>query len=238
MKIIECEQGSQEWHCARAGAITASMFRVVRDRLKSGPNAGGFKKEATDYAFRLAFERITSTPMDQGFETWQMRRGHELEPMARAAHEQRIGMTVEQCGIVLTDDLKFGASADGLIGRDGGSEYKCLVSPEKVADLLLEQDFSDYMDQVQGCLWLTGRRWWHFCLYCPDLEPLDRELTIRTFERDDDYIEELEKDLLEFDQLVERKKLQLLEAAQFLDAQGKPVDQPYIPEAAPAAVNF
>jgi len=28
--IIECDQGSQEWHHARAGAITASMFSEVR----------------------------------------------------------------------------------------------------------------------------------------------------------------------------------------------------------------
>ena len=33
MLIIKCEQGSLEWHQARAGAITASMFAEVRKRV-------------------------------------------------------------------------------------------------------------------------------------------------------------------------------------------------------------
>lgn len=46
---------------------------------KSGPNKGDFTEAAKDYAFRLAFERISGQLMDEGFTTWQMDRGHELE---------------------------------------------------------------------------------------------------------------------------------------------------------------
>ena len=84
MIIVECEQGSPEWHQARAGCITASMFKVARKRLKSGANKGEFTEEAKNYAFRLAVERISGTPLDEGFQTWQMKRGHELEPEAQA----------------------------------------------------------------------------------------------------------------------------------------------------------
>ena len=158
MKLIVCEQGSPEWHQARAGCITASMFRVAREKRKINPNKGDFTDAAKNYAFRLAIERISGKPLDEGFETWQMRRGHELEPEARSMHEAMAGVLVDRAGFVVTDDGWFGASADGLIDADGGCEYKCLISPESLIDVLLLEDLSKYMDQIQGCMWITGRK--------------------------------------------------------------------------------
>lgn len=214
MILIECEQGGEEWHAARAGVITASMFRVARERLKSGKNIGGFTSAARDYAFRLAIERISGKPLDEGFETWAMKRGHELEPAARMEHEIQTGLIVQRAGFVLTDDRLFGGSADGLISDDGGSEYKCLVSPEALRDVLIDHDFSKYIDQVQGCMWLTGRKWWDFCLYCPALESIGKQLWRQRVDRDDDYIEAMEPELLEFAALVtENERVLRLEAA-------------------------
>lgn len=202
MFLVECEQGSEEWYSARSGVITASMFSVARERLKSGPNKGDYTSKAQDYAFRLAIERISGEPLDEGFETWQMKRGHELEPQARMEHEIETGLIVRRAGFVLTDDSLFGASADGLIAEDGGSEYKCLVSPERLRDVLIAGDCSDFIDQVQGCLWITGRKWWDFCLYCPALESIGKQLWRKRFARDDNYIAAMESDLMKFAALV------------------------------------
>ncbi|HAM74182.1 MAG TPA: recombinase [Alcanivorax sp.] len=209
MKIITVPQGSPEWHQARAGAITASMFATCRQILKSGKNKGDYSAAAKDYAFRLAVERISGEPLNEGFETYAMRRGHELEPEARLAHEARIEMLIEHAGVVLTDDGLFGASADGLINDDGGSEYKCLIAPERIRSIVVDQDLSEYHDQVQGCMWLTGRKWWHFVLYCPALKPAGLDLIIHEQRRDDDYIEALENDLLAFNGLVELYRHQI-----------------------------
>lgn len=243
MRIIECEQGSEEWHQARAGVITASMFKTARERsgldgrqaayvkaVKAGApkdaaaKAAGYRtiptadivaraldgKDVTEwseaakkYAFRLAIERISGQPLDEGFETWAMKRGHEMEPAARAAHEAASGEIVFRAGFVLSDCGRFGASADGLIDDDAGSEYKCLVSPEGLRDVLLADDISAFMDQIQGCMWITGRRRWHYCMYCPALAPISRELYWRVVERDDDYIEAMEADLIGFMRLVD-----------------------------------
>ncbi|MFL3932299.1 hypothetical protein LER98_32380, partial [Pseudomonas aeruginosa] len=62
MIIITCDQGSPEWHQARAGCITASMFGDARARLKSGANKGQPTSTALDYAFKLAVERISGQP--------------------------------------------------------------------------------------------------------------------------------------------------------------------------------
>lgn len=203
MQIITCEQGSEEWHKARAGVITASMFKVARGRLKSGPNKGELTESAKNYAFRLAVERISGTPLDEGFSTWQMKRGNELEPEARSRHEEEAGVIVERAGFVRTDDGVFGASADGLIGNDIGSEYKCLVSPEGLKEILIHDDISEFIDQVQGCMWITGRKQWHFGLYCPALAAIGKDFTLKVVDRDDDYIEQMEVELLEFKKQVD-----------------------------------
>lgn len=203
IQIHEVDQGSPEWHGLRAGCITASEFQSFLDLAKTGPNKGGYKKAAHDYAFRLACERISGKPLDEGFETWAMRRGHELEPEARAEHGVRINQQVEVAGFVRTVDGKFGASADGLIGDDGGAEYKCLIDPARMRSIIIDSDIAEFMPQVHVGMWLTGRQWWHFCLYCPALEDAGKQLTIFEVKRDDDEIERIERAALEFDGLVE-----------------------------------
>lgn len=207
MLIIECEQGSPEWFLERSGSITASNFGECRKRLKSGANKGDFTAKAKEYAFRLAIERISGVQLDEDkFETFEMRRGRDLEPDARFLHEQKIGMLIEQTGIVFTEDRLFGASADGLIGDDGSSEYKCFISPKSLMPILLDGDVSSCEDQVQGQLWITGRKWSDFVLYCPALKLIGKELTIIRVERDDSFIDAMEVELLDFNNLVEEYK--------------------------------
>lgn len=205
INIHQAPQGSEEWHLSRAGKITASMFSVARERLKK---SGEFSEAAKNYAFRLAVEQISGLPMDEGFQTWQMRRGTELEPVARSEYEIRTGRIVMPAGFISSECGRFGASADGF-ADDRGIEIKCLVSPEKVRQSLLDNDVSPWMDQVQGGMWITGLEQWDFMIYCPMLSSINRDLTIWTVKRDDDYIGKLVSDLLEFNGLVEEFKHKL-----------------------------
>lgn len=238
-RVITCEQGSPEWHQARAGVITASMFKVARQKVGglderqskyveairsgkselaartiagyknaptsetvqraiAGEKVGELSETAKNYAFRVAFERISGEPMDEGFETYAMSRGHELEPEARREHQILEGVVVERAGFVCTEDYAFGASADGLIGTKGGAEYKCFMSPVSLRPVLMLNDVSDVIDQVQGCMWITGREWWHLGFYCPALRSIDYPLHLVRLKRDDNYIAAMEKDLIEF----------------------------------------
>lgn len=204
MIIYDHPQGSAEWLASRAGVITASKFVEARKRLKSGPKKGGFTEAAEDYAFRVAVERISGAPLDEGFSTWAMKRGNELEPEARAWVEVKLGIFVDVAGFVTTDDEKFGASADGFIDKDGGLEIKCLVDPGRIRNVILSDDISEFMDQIQGGMWLTGRKWWQFALFCPALEKIGLQLYTKRVERDDNYINEMELDLLEFERVVSK----------------------------------
>lgn len=250
MIIYNCTQGSDEWFNARAGCITASMFKVARSKVNTlttqqqiyvnallkgnaekealdianykyppkaesvakalkGEKIGDFSEQAKNYALKVAIERINGMPYEEGYQSWQAKRGNELEPYARMEHELQTGFLVEQVGIVKTDDLVFGASADGFIGVDGGAEYKCFLAPDKLRALYFDNDISEVIDQIQGCMWITGRKWWHLCLYCPALESIGKQLWIKEVKRDDDYIEQLEADLMEFKLLVDEYEFRL-----------------------------
>jgi len=174
------------------------------ERALAGERVGDWTETAKDYAWRKAIERISGEAHDEGqFDTWATRRGRELEPEARSMHGFEHGVVVKECGFIKTEDEKFGVSADGLIGDDEGCEYKCFVDPAKTRAIHMDNDIGDVTWQVQGGLWLTGRKRWHFGLYCPALASVGKALKIITFDRDEGAIEQLETRLVEFDGLVE-----------------------------------
>lgn len=205
MKWIVCAQGSPEWHAHRAGCITASKFWLARDRYQTNGKSwikGELKKEALDYAFRLAVERISGIPLDEGYETFWMERGHDLEPDARRRHEIESGQLVQRVGFVKTDDGYFGASLDGIIGDDGAAEYKAFVDPAKLRAIWIDGDIGDIEDQVQGQLWITARKWCDVVLYCPALAITGKDIWCKRFYRDEDYIALMELDLVKFLKIV------------------------------------
>jgi hypothetical protein len=201
--------GKSESKAMELAGYKAGPKAEVVQRALDGETVGEPSNAALTYAFELAVERIGGLPLDGGFETWQMRRGHDLEPDARMEHEIQTGLIVTQVGLIKTDDGVFGASADGFIGEDGGSEYKCFLAPDKLRSFHIDNDASEVIDQVQGCMWISERKWWHIGMYCPLLKPVGRQLWWREFKRDDDYIERLEEDLWEFSKLVDGYEKQL-----------------------------
>ena len=195
MKMLSSfEQGSPEWKQARAGKVTASRAKDARDRLKSGAASG----KQIAYACQVALERVSHQPADATFENWQMREGHVQEPIARAAYERRTGNLVDEVGAFATDDDLFLYSPDGLIDGDGLLEVKTLFSPERIMTIVGNGDVSDFIDQCMFGLWLTGRQWIDLVVWVPSLE----HLTIKRIDRDEDYIEAMETDLMAFSRLV------------------------------------
>ena len=195
MKILTSfEQGSPGWKQARAGKVTASRAKDARDKLKSGAASG----KQIAYACQVALERLSGQPADATFENWQMREGHVQEPIARAAYERRTGNLVDEVGAFATDDDLFLYSPDGLIDGDGLLEVKTLFSPERIMTIVGNGDVSDFIDQCMFGLWLTGRQWIDLVVWVPSLE----HLTIKRIDRDEDYIEAMETDLMAFSRLV------------------------------------
>ena len=195
MIVHQHEQGSDDWLEARRGVITGSRFKDARDRTTKG----ALTAKATLYAQDVARERAGGQA-EGAFVNAAMRMGTEQEPVARQAYEARSGNLVEEAGFITTDDGKFGVSVDGLVDEDGIIEIKTMVSSGTLFRAVVEGDHSDYIDQINGALWLLGRKWCDLVLWAPDL-PQGR-LTIVRINRDDNAIQALEDDLIAFEKLV------------------------------------
>ena len=203
----DSRQGTEEWFNARAGVITGSKVEDARKFLKNGNSSS----ERVKYSYKLAVERIAGSALDaHEFSPWQAKRGQELEDGARQRHEREIGEFILEAGFAFTEDRKFGASVDGLIGDDGIVEIKCFLDPVKLIDIILNDDIGDVVSQVQWGLWVTGRNWCDFVLYCPQLEASGLGYKSIRFDRDEDYIDKLVNDMIEFDKVVEEVKIKLL----------------------------
>jgi YqaJ-like viral recombinase domain len=203
---INAPQGSMEWKRARAGVITASIFKQVATRSMTDA--------MHDMAFGLAVERTCSEPLDEGHSGWAAQRGHDLEPDARLEHQAEISVYVQPVGFAVAgDDWWYGCSADGLIGADGGSEYKCFINPALLRRIIINGDFSDIEHQAQGCMWVTGRKWWDMGLYCPALRELGQQWTRRRVERNDDFIDSMVDNMEPFRRQVQAYEDELRDRA-------------------------
>lgn len=108
-----------------------------------------------------------------------------MEGFAREAYELETGNVVQQVGFITHPDFpSVGASPDGLIGTDGGLELKCPRSSAIHLERFLSGIPAEYIPQIQGCMWVTGRKWWHFCSYDPRM-PASHQLLHILVPRDD-----------------------------------------------------
>lgn len=212
-------QGSEQWLENRRGVITGSRFKDCRDykalsaaEKKEGKTRGQPSAKLLGYAFDTARERAGGKA-PQKFQNAAMRTGTEQEVFARLAYESRTGELVEETGFFTTDDRLFGVSVDGLIGDDGVIEIKTMVSSDTLFTAVVDGDISEYTDQCNGAMWLLGRKWVDLVLWAPDLKPIGREMTIHRIGRNDDAINALEVDLLQFAALVVTLESQLLKKA-------------------------
>jgi hypothetical protein len=162
LEIINCEQNSPEWHRARMGIPTASCFDAI---LTPGKTQTQQKTRRT-YLLKLAGELLTGQPIETVM-TRDMERGHLLEPEARDLYTLQAEASLDRVGFVRRG--RVGCSPDSLIGEDGGLEIKT-KAPHLLIEIMLKDEFpEEHKAQVQGALWITGRKWWDIAVYWPGL---------------------------------------------------------------------
>ena len=136
MRVIDCEQGSPEWHTARAGRVTASRIADIMRKTKSGVSA----MRAT-YMGELVAERLSGTVNVQSFKSAAMEWGTETEDQARAHYGFIHDVEPVKVGLVLHPTIDMAAaSPDRLVGDDGLIEIKCPNSSGHIATLLGKED--------------------------------------------------------------------------------------------------
>lgn len=188
------EQGSDEWLQERAGKQTASRFHDVTALSKAGKPL----QARQDYMLQLVFERTAGAPK-QSINSRSLEWGAEVEAFAREAYELETGNLVTSVGFLAHPAHDFiGGSPDGLVGNDGLIEIKCPHDEKVHVRTWLEGMPEAHRAQIQGNLFVTGRHWADFISYDPrQAEHL--RLYVQRIERDQDYIDSLEKKLLQFE---------------------------------------
>ncbi|EPY03528.1 lambda exonuclease family protein [Magnetospirillum fulvum] len=165
----ELYQGSEEWHAARCGILTASEMKlIVTPTMKVASN----EKERA-HLYELLAQRITKY-VEPRYIGDDMMRGHEDEVYARAAYADKFGVEVEEVGLITNDRWGFtlGYSPDGLVGNDGLIEIKSRRQKFQVETIIenvgadqSETIPADFVIQVQTGLLVSERKWLDFISY-------------------------------------------------------------------------
>lgn len=194
----------------KAAAIMAGYKTVPTSaaiaRVLAGGHAGIASDTAQRYAADLAIELISGQPHGEPTKAWVLERGHVMEAQARMHYEVRTGAYVTEAGICKTDDGLFGYSTDGLVDHDGLIEIKAPIDSTKIRAMWQTGDVSEYMHQMQGGMWITGRKWCDFLMYVPDLKNCGKDLYVKRIERDDEFIDAMVLELLRFQSMISEVK--------------------------------
>lgn len=184
-----------------AGYKAAPTADTVR-RALLGEDTSDHSDTAKRYAADLAIERISDQPHGEPAKAWILERGHEMETRARMLYEARTGAFITESGICISDDGIFGYSSDGLADDDGLIEIKAPIDSIKIMEMWRTGDTSEYDHQIQGGLWLTGRKWLDFIMFVPDLARARKDLFVKRIYRNEEFIDKMVAQLAEFDRLV------------------------------------
>ncbi len=168
MKIVPCSQGTNEWLFARAGIVTASdLGNLVSPTWKARTG-----QMPESYLYEKLAERCMGAPIESGGIGWAGEQGSVLEKEALPWLSFTRDIKIERVGFVTTDDGLMGCSPDGLIGEDGGLEAKCPQPSTHLKYLLAGGVPDQYLAQVYGSMYVTGRAWWLFMSYSRNFPPL------------------------------------------------------------------
>lgn len=195
--IRDIDQGTDEWHQMRLGRPTASRFKDVMTKPRGSAKVS---KTRRDYLYSLVGERLSGNPTETYFNA-HMARGHEREPEARALFEFHTDLDSEQVTMVCSG--RVSCSPDGLVGEKSGLEIKDCLAHIQVDRLLTHEVPSEYLPQIQGCMYVTERDSWWFISHCRGLRPVIVQVW-----RDDVYCKKLATELKTFvdelDELTEK----------------------------------
>jgi putative phage-type endonuclease len=200
VKIINCEQGTEEWMQVRSGNVTAS--RVADLLTKARSKSATESQTRLTYKLQVVAERLTGASQELNFSTKFIIGGVELEPFARAAYEVSRDVMVYTPGFVLHDLIpRYGASPDGLL-PDGMIEIKCPKASTHLEYLLAGVAPEEYQLQMLAGMDCCERPWCDFISYCP-LLPEHLQLFVVRFPRDDKRIAEIHDEVIRFNLEVE-----------------------------------
>lgn len=162
-------QGSDEWHQARCGLLTASEMKLIMTpTLKVADN-----DKSRAHLYELLAQRITDY-VEPHYVSDDMLRGHQDEQIAVYTYSEKRA-PVTHVGFMVRDfgAFKIGYSPDGLVGDDGLIEVKSRRQKYQVQTIVdylpAAEIMPEYVLQAQTGLLVSGRKWIDHITYCGGL---------------------------------------------------------------------
>lgn len=197
---LNIEQRTEDWHIARLGKVTASSLHKVLARTKTGYGA-----DRANYLTQLVLERITGEKTDS-YTSPYMQWGIDQEQFARAAYEAAKDVMIDEVGFMCHPTIKMaGASPDGLVGDKGMVEIKCPDSKTALECWLSANPVSkNHFAQMQWQMKCAERDWCDYVVFDPRM-PLKAQLFIVRVNRDNEWIQMAENEVIKFLDEVDAK---------------------------------
>lgn len=176
MKLLELEQGSDEWLEKRRGSITGTDASIIM-----GVNPFKTRKDLLKEKLALTTPILNDA----------MKMGQELEPRAREVYMIRENIIVYPAVVVHDDYFWAMASLDGI--SEAGDlilEIKCGKSAFEKAQNKEIPPY--YYAQMQHCMWVSDTQKCHyFCFW-------DGKGILQTVVRDNNYIKKMVEEEIKF----------------------------------------
>lgn len=212
--LTQYEQGSDEWHKARLGVITASSAHCLLPNSK-----GKYSETRRTYMYELIAEiatmqskQVKGAPLD-----W----GHKYEPEARRIYSEIAGEPVHEIPFIYSDDMRCGASPDGLIylkrtwGKLSAIEIKCPYNTEVHLKTVFDAEVKlEYKTQIAFLLWVSGLDRCTFISYDPRIIAEEKDkISVMTYTNDmyfnssgifEEFEEEVPKFIEEMDEKLKK----------------------------------
>jgi putative phage-type endonuclease len=161
MIIHNVKQQSPEWFALRLRyPLTASNAQAI----------GNQGKGLETLCWEKMAEKYSITPKEI-YTNKDLERGIELEEQGRQIYELESGNEVLKVGFITDKDVSpvGGASPDGLIGKDGNLEIKCLNDVKHFQMIAGKMEIeSQYIWQVQMQMLFADRKWTDFVVFNPN----------------------------------------------------------------------
>ena len=155
-------QRSPEWFKSRHGKFTSSEIHKLM-------GVKGLGETGKSYCFKKAIELVFGEDSSERIETWDMKRGIELEPLAfnKFKELKELDFIEVQGTTFFAFSEDTGSSPDGLVGKDAILEIKCPRS-EKFFRLVAEGESAidkEYLFQMQHQIMCSNSERAHFFNY-------------------------------------------------------------------------
>lgn len=189
IKYHDVVQGTDEWRSLRSDKLTASNAATIAV-------AG---KGLDTYCKSIVGNIVAD--LEESYESYDMKRGNELEPIARDYYELNYKVKVKEVGFITNSKYpNVGLSPDGIVqGYKGGIEIKARNNAKHTA--LILGDHKDLpIEQIQMSLLVAELDWWDSLSF--NLNHSKPLFVVRVYP-DLEYHEKLKKGFIKGSSLIE-----------------------------------